>query len=100
MHGTFGKPELIPIDPETIVELTAIRRAAPGADMNMPFEWIEREQCPVFCAAPALARQHRLLGREIEVARQQRLEISSERVSERRERAGRDAPPIGERFIR
>ena len=57
MHGPLGEPELILVNPESIVQLAAISLPAGGATMLVWRERIEVEQRAVARTAATLARE-------------------------------------------
>src|SRR5262245_48712489 len=88
------KPELVPVDPESIVQLAAIFGAASRTHVDVRLKWIERQQRSVFRATPTFARQQRFLRGEIQRTRFDQLEIGRQRVDEWAKRPRRDESPL------
>ncbi len=95
VHRTLGEPELIPGDPGAVVPRALVRRVARRTPVQAREEGIERQLRAVAHAAAAVARQERLLPRNVGGATEERLEIAAEGGGEGMQRTfRRPASPL------
>src|SRR5439155_22149076 len=85
MNGTLGEPQLIPVDPEPVVELTGENLSAHGTPVVARTSWVELEQCAVARASAPFARQKCLFRWNEDFSREPWLEIRGERERKRPE---------------
>src|SRR5262249_13309540 len=96
----FSKPELVPVDPEAIVQLAAIDGPAPRTPADMRLKRLELEHPAVDRAPAAFAGEQSLLGGKGQWARDKRVQIHAKRCGERLQRSVYGAASRPQRLVR
>src|SRR5258706_14823561 len=95
MQDTLGQPELIPVQPESIVQTAGVLAVAYRTDVAR-IVGIEAQHCAVDGAPSAGPAQQRLLARHLRGRLEERTQLPVEALRQRRELSGRDASASSE----
>src|SRR3954465_6484180 len=99
MDRALDEPELIPVNPEAVVELSRVDLSANGAAMAIWRERIELEHRTVARAAATLSGEERLLAGNVERPRACGRKLAGQAIRERAELHVRHGDACPQRVI-